>query len=88
MSKHTPGPWVEDCAIISSDGYIIAETVHASAVEEAANLRLIAAAPDLLAALELLAKSTSMAGTPMADVDMFEVAAIVNAALAKAVGDE
>jgi hypothetical protein len=64
MSGHTPGPWVS----LGSRGDVksvckgFAETMVAKAAgrettaERAANARLIAAAPDLLAALEPFAK--------------------------------
>ncbi|MFO0447229.1 MAG: hypothetical protein ACK52I_00840 [Pseudomonadota bacterium] len=60
-TKHTPGPWhrnEEDGTIANSGGMVVAaayELRHetTSDVEEA-NARLIAAAPDLLAALDAL----------------------------------
>lgn len=59
-AKHTPGPWVVKPAeneqggfdIDSEYGYHIAETIGGLDDEEEANSRLIAAAPDLLAALQ------------------------------------
>jgi len=60
MAKHTPGNWVvgEGKAariVYASDSYAVADaTVWHGGVEEAeANARLIAAAPDLLAALQV-----------------------------------
>jgi len=63
MSEHTPGPWrVEpgretrvgaDIVIVSRNGLVaIACTIHEGAVNAEANARLIAAAPEMLAALE------------------------------------
>ena len=54
-SKHTPGPWrVESVGaefeVLQSDGVRVLATCHVQAGEQAANARLIAAAPDLLAA--------------------------------------
>ena len=56
-SKHTPGPWTatSEAIVIASDGYICKVAVHGKGdAEGEANVRLIAAAPDLLAALEEL----------------------------------
>ena len=58
MSKHTPGPWskgknrTQNC--ILSQGLVVAQVNHYPLDPEQsdANLALIAAAPDLLAALE------------------------------------
>ncbi len=60
--KHTPGPWIvnesqEDCLYgkvsIETEGeYFIAQVDES--INQAANARLIAAAPDLLDALQLL----------------------------------
>jgi len=63
--KHTPGPW--NCTRASSSGYDIIQAENApvdvcvisrrdkSADEINANVRLIAAAPDMAMALELIA---------------------------------
>jgi hypothetical protein len=71
-TKHTPGPWINNGRIGPSDsrllisanphrphkdvGREIAITSHEDPDIELANARLIAAAPDLLAALEEMAK--------------------------------
>jgi hypothetical protein len=63
MNKHTPGPWYvaldsdDDLFVSSDDGKTICEIANSrdfinSAIEGRNNARLIAAAPDLLAALE------------------------------------
>ena len=58
MSAHTPGPWT--CRVLNSDDTVaviragtlqIAAIGYAPGFAEEANARLIAAAPDLLAAL-------------------------------------
>lgn len=70
MSAHTPGPWsVQPCAadhgestvIGTADGFLIARIpsdawsgIGAESKEDSANARLIAAAPDMLAALEAM----------------------------------
>ena len=54
MSKHTPGPWVYDGCwqdIVSCDGRIIA-FASLDGEQSEYDARLIAAAPDLLEALE------------------------------------
>lgn len=57
MSKHTPGPWVvkHDVVIYGRDSFTIigsAGTGNLHRPDEIANANLIAAAPDLLEALE------------------------------------
>ena len=56
--SHTPGPWkvlVENHHIYAKDSYPVASaTSHRKSEERLANARLIAAAPDLLAACELM----------------------------------
>jgi hypothetical protein len=59
-AKHTPGPWIwsaglsiwreSDSQIVSS---VACDSVFNPTEEEVSNARLIAAAPDLLAALEI-----------------------------------
>jgi hypothetical protein len=88
MSKHTKGPWkthlVDSTAIVTEDGKLIAKAegdYHLDHAAMEANARLIAAAPDLLEALELLqagwSKNAITAGTW----------AIARAAIAKAKGE-
>ena len=63
MSGHTPGPWVVDPTVSSGEvmtprGYAIHEHPTYSSIKDTkeirANARLIAAAPDLLEALQEL----------------------------------
>lgn len=59
MSKHTQGEWKvsQDGFVISSSGLVIADTravSELSIAETEANARLIAAAPKLLEALEVV----------------------------------
>lgn len=61
MSKHTPGPWhpyLDSFYVFDSDNHRVADTCAngKSDAECMANAHLIAAAPDLLAALEGLVK--------------------------------
>ncbi len=90
MSKHTPGPWFCEngdnrWTIWDDEGMACICDVHAGIEPDPseANARLIAAAPDLLAACEALARSfdavTYAAWTP-------EMHAAV-AAIAKAKGE-
>lgn len=53
-AHHTPGPWAcFDKHLIHANGYRVA-TIESEAKHRDANTRLIAAAPELLAALEAL----------------------------------
>lgn len=64
MSKHTPGPWLvkpavefaDSAAIVNDRNYCIARLNRSQLLPELANARLIAAAPDLLAALDGLTR--------------------------------
>ena len=61
-AKHTPGPWnidpIWDCRVNTPDGKRITDcsTAHVAVDVMAANARLIAAAPDLLAVSEIVAE--------------------------------
>jgi hypothetical protein len=66
--KHTPGPWVYEVnhsgSAIAKDGCCIATTHGRAAITGAplpheANARLIAAAPDMLNALKMVAASSA-----------------------------
>lgn len=67
MSKHTPGPWHTggklDAIVYAPDGYAVAgcQTYHGLRDEActAANARLIAAAPELLEALDMMERHFS-----------------------------
>lgn len=94
-TKHTPGPWkahhgkgqmmiVQDAKSNSGIANLIAFTGGGIA-EDDANARLIAAAPDLLEALDFCRKFFNMQaekGNPVAS----QLTNIVNKALAKAQG--
>lgn len=64
MTNHTPGPWGQDhdgCVVMSGQRVIFDAAPDGASVEEArANRKLIAAAPDLLAALERAALCLEM----------------------------
>ena len=84
-AKHTPGPWrVENPEQFGRDIYAgrvqVASTFYIgiSHEEEGANARLIAAVPDLLAALEQIAA--------ISWVIPAEIGRIARAAIAKATG--
>lgn len=58
MSKHTPGPWIHDGQHVYAKGSFklyVEGTRFGAKGSLVANARLIAAAPDLLAALKLCA---------------------------------
>jgi hypothetical protein len=72
MSKHTPGPWTihrhSSTSVQGSRGFVVANTggwlttsldIESVVKEQEANARLIAAAPELLEALEKLANEAS-----------------------------
>ena len=61
MSTHTPGPWRHDGGLVRAKAYAVAVVTGDGVVrfstsldEISANARLIAAAPDLLAACEAI----------------------------------
>ena len=84
MSKHTPGPWtaIPDDTGDEREWYVVTEEegVLALSVSEEADARLIAAAPDLLAALKFV--STDPCFNVLGSVTHDEV----RAAIAKAEG--
>ena len=92
MSGHTPGPWVvlqnpmsHDC--ITSDDCRICEMPRWDdeyAEEETANARLIAAAPDLLAALERMVRQH---GSNFISYSGDHPVSVARAAIAKATGE-
>lgn len=82
MNKHTPAPWhVANGVQIRSERDQIAKVWMMRHGEGKANAHLIAAAPDLLAALEVAADALEMA-------EFFEKAAQARAAIAKARGEQ
>lgn len=86
MSAHTPGPWLLNGVmamdtplwIVSIPGEQARIEVADYSAESEGNARLIAAAPDLLAALEQV-----LALSPH-----FAIAVVCNSAIAKARGDK
>lgn len=80
QAKHTPGPWKlkNEGTIVDADGGLIATTgyrVTAIDDQDAPNARLIAAAPDLLAALEgLIRHEVNISGAARAYVHDARVA--------------
>ena len=95
--KHTPGPWKvcqgqthEWTSVFAENGTFVTNTNHSRARsdgEASANARLIAAAPDLLAALELIANGCEVSSLgdvyPSIILDPRDIA---RAAIAKATG--
>jgi hypothetical protein len=78
VSKHTPGPWYVDdlganirCNPDDDDFGTIVATMESSRSpdETKANARLIASAPDLLAALDLLVERAEIGLSQAADHD-------------------
>jgi hypothetical protein len=55
MNKHTPGPWVKEGAFVAAaTGKTICKTIGKCESTQSANARLIAAAPDLLDAVQAM----------------------------------
>jgi hypothetical protein len=67
-SKHTPGPWEDRGGEIVGNSRIVATACWCSGMqaEDEANRRLIAAAPDMLAALECLVNDSMFKDHPEA----------------------
>ena len=113
MSKHTPGPWfAQDTRLVGGQvavvgpnhdrkageqGVMVVAHVNGRSGEQGANARLIAAAPDLLAALQLVLVADSISpgdcynpdGSPnklWGSID--EAKAAARAAIAKATGGD
>ena len=97
-TKHTPGPWKQgdacfsDMRSIRSNGHRIAVAdggISTSDAEDHANARLIAAAPDLLEALESLYHAANSIGEDTCDPVAFAGALEdARASIAKARGQE
>lgn len=91
MNKHTPGPWqkAEPFASVKAPGRpCIADCGSRSDLTAQANARLIAAAPDLLAACEAALESEVCVCADIADGDSAGacLACVLFAAIAKARG--
>lgn len=87
MNKHTQGPWIElQTRIDDSRGYQIAHLdLHGKSEKERdANRRLIAAAPDMLSALQ---SCYDMIAEECADGEYTEQAKAARAAILKATGE-
>ena len=87
-TNHTPGPWsvgtkIKD-VVFSGDRAICGPCYYRTAEENAANARLIASAPDLLAALEQLAAQDPFTCADDAPIPVRQAYAILNASIARA----
>jgi hypothetical protein len=89
---HTPGPWKQSCESIDPDWHIV--TTQGGAVvanvfaPQSANARLIAAAPDLLAAVEaFLAYNDKDGDDVRMMLDYGEALRLARTAIAKARGN-
>ena len=86
MNKHTPGPWatLPNGDVVGADGSLIAkiaEPIDMSMSEMWSNSELIAAAPDLLAALQQIASNADLYHPDT-------IREIATAAIAKATGGQ
>ena len=84
-TQHTPGPWrVTTAKVMAGNGRAIClienRKLHEGFQESSANARIIAAAPDLLAALEVVREYMDHA----ADQFSYEDIVQIRAAIAKA----
>ena len=97
MSGHTPGPWTDKAidesqwGVYDSRGWSVAQahqikvlSADIKQAERTANARLIAAAPDLLAALERLVRQHGSDGI---EYSGDHPVAVARAAIAKATGE-
>ena len=103
MSEHTPGPWKAK-KWVGTDPYddpdrpfVEVGNVHwspknwkpAAAIEQTANARLIAAAPELLETLEFLVTAAGGEGPPVPERELLQDCVDkARAAIAKAKGDK
>lgn len=89
MNKHTPGPWVVSTnnprTVKHASGPVLADCGPMNNSEAFANARLIAAAPDLLAALLHVMPHVGPGYSGKQRYDILETA---RAAIAKATGRE
>ncbi len=96
MSAHTPAPWAVDGTLHSGDLDVISADGRIAMIDDSratgwneptikANARLIAAAPDLLAALQMVEAIWSRDQT--ANIDPESPVAKVRAAIKKATGE-
>jgi hypothetical protein len=79
-TKHTSGPWVTHCGFVATtDHKAICKMAYTGGVqfaaptatlEDAANARLIAASPDMLAALRSIMAALSQPAVFPADLDL------------------
>ena len=85
-TQHTPGPWSIAGYHVGTMGVTVASVIYAAGAERA-NARLIAAAPDLLAALERIANSEEYHGDTFS-CDFETLQSVARAAIAKATGQD
>ena len=101
MSKHTPGPWTNDDGLVngiesrtgrveqtpSLDIFDAGDWPSALQDEAQANAKLIAAAPDMLAALKLFISTYAATQTHPTIIQEAAVISAIRAAIAKAETD-
>lgn len=90
MEKHTPGPWFANESEMAARASLVSIRTKNGAYEITKdvgyqNARLIAAAPDLLAALKLIAERPR--SKPTVPQDIVTIQRIARAAIAKAEGN-
>ena len=85
-TKHTPGPWTLEGGKVCGNGYYIATVNSHGTTEGRANATLIAAAPDLLEALQRMNNRGWFAQTVCASEEENADMAFARAVIAKAEG--
>jgi hypothetical protein len=90
-TQHTPGPWRvhregRKIGVLTDSNVIHISTIHTGPIREEADARLMAAAPDLLAAL--YASKMALLSCMHANVLVDTAFDQVNAAIARATGKE
>jgi hypothetical protein len=81
--KHTPGPWYWDSEGLGSKDVLVFGKGYPFEMTSKANKRLIAAAPDLLAALQLIISYHDDGNCELHSEDV----AMARAAISKALGE-
>lgn len=89
-AKHTPGPWKVSGHMVRTEcetSWPVASCCYGTAAQSDANARLIAAAPELLAACDAMLNAIADNTDIGFDVDLNEAMRAARAAIVKAKGE-